>query len=72
MADSRSKDLNGEVFGCKQVNALWCETCIFAETREPFGRLPKLGVCKVFKSKPEEVLFDGARCEFYEQEKRRK
>lgn len=61
-----------EIFGCKQVNPKYCETCMFVETREPFGKLPRLANCKIYKypqSKPEEILFSGAECEYYEKEK---
>lgn len=52
----------------------WCDTCMFCETLNPIGRQPQTSYCRIFErkdgnGKPREVLYEGARCEFYEKEK---
>ena len=72
---SNAQNANNEIFGVKQISAKFCESCIFCEVREPFGKLPRIGNCRMYQpphSKPEAVLFGGEECEFYEKEKKRK
>lgn len=55
---------------------IFCKTCIFqlppttidgkTTSRHDWGK------CRIMDNKPFEVLYEGARCEFYEQEKRKK
>lgn len=46
-----------------------CKTCMFCLQREPFGRLPDNGECMIFENgKPNEILFDGEHCEYYEKQ----
>ena len=51
----------------------WCDTCMFCGIIEPSGRQPQTRYCRIFTpedtlGKPDEVIYDGARCEFYEKE----
>lgn len=72
MNEQKENNLHQPMMGWKEVKATYCETCIFATVREPFGRLPKLANCKIYEGshlKPDEVVFDGAPCEYYEKEK---
>ncbi len=59
-------------FGGKSIKATHCHTCRFAWIHNPPKKLPENGYCKIYESlesKPEEVLFDGAPCEYYEPDK---
>lgn len=51
----------------------WCETCMFCDVIEPIGRQPQTRYCKIYSNdtsgKPDEVIYEGARCEFYEKQK---
>ena len=54
----------------------YCKNCIFARGDPPFADAPEKAYCRIYtreggKGKPPEVYYDGARCEFYEQEKRK-
>lgn len=50
-----------------------CETCSFQLPPISVGgkmtSRGKWGKCKLLNEKPHEVLYDGAKCEFYEKEK---
>ena len=51
----------------------WCDTCMFCEVIDPIGRQPQTRYCKIYgpkdtHGKPDEVIYQGARCEFYEKE----
>lgn len=50
-----------------------CETCAFQLPPAPVGGVltsrHTWGSCLILDNKPHEVLYDGARCEFYEKQK---
>lgn len=72
MEKQKESNLHQPMLGWKTPNPVYCLTCKFATVREPFGRLPKLSNCKIYEDadlKPDEVLFDGEPCEYYEPEK---
>lgn len=53
-----------------------CSSCVFAETIDPIGKQPQTRYCMVYgrkdsRGKPDEVLYNGAKCEFYEKEKQK-
>lgn len=55
----------------------WCDTCMFCDVIEPIGRQPQTRYCKIYGAKdthgkPDEVIYEGAKCEFYEKEKKQK
>lgn len=59
--------------GCK-VTCKWCETCMFCDVVDPIGRQPQTRYCKIYGNndshgKPDEVIYEGAKCEFYEKQK---
>ncbi len=59
------------VFGCNAINPKHCKTCAFSHGEPPFADLPEKAYCMVYArengiSKPNDVYFDGAECEFYE------
>ena len=48
-----------------------CESCIFAAVIDPIGRQPKMRYCKIYETddsegKPDDVLYEGVPCEYYE------
>lgn len=50
-----------------------CLTCMFAETIDPIGRQPQTRYCMIYGAKdshgkPDEVLYGGEPCEYYERE----
>lgn len=58
--------------GCKPINPKWCETCTYAHGEPPFADLPNKAYCMIYTresgiSKPNDVYFDGAKCEAYEE-----
>lgn len=64
-----------EVFGCRRINPKWCKTCRFARGEPPFEDAPEKGHCMIYsrgegESKPDDVYFDGAECEFYERDRK--
>ncbi len=51
----------------------WCDTCMFCEEIDPIGRQPQTRYCQIYTpkdthGKPDEVIYHGARCEFYEKQ----
>ena len=71
------EESKAERWGCRGINPVFCRTCIFAHGEPPFADSPEKAYCRIYErdkgtSKPPEVYYDGERCEFYEQEKRRK
>ena len=74
MSNSRSDDLKNEMFGSIPTTHKWCDTCMFCEIIEPIGRQPQTRYCKIYEpkdsaGKPDEVIYEGAKCEFYEKQK---
>ena len=60
--------------GDEKKVANYCKTCIFSHGDPPFADLPEKAYCRIYgkadsKGKPPEVLYEGARCEFYEKRK---
>lgn len=73
MDEQKESNLHQPMLGWKTPNPTYCQTCMFVTVREPFGRLPKLANCKIYEGndlKPDEVLFDGEPCEYYEPDKK--
>lgn len=63
--------------GGKITTHKWCDTCIFCGVIEPIGRQPQSRYCKIYGAtnspgKPDEVIYEGEICEYYEKEKRKK
>lgn len=60
--------------GYREVNDLCpCKTCAFAEIIKPIGRQPQTRYCRIYEpddshGKPDEVLYEGEECEYYEKE----
>ena len=55
----------------------FCKTCVFSHGKPPFADLPEKAYCAMFpkskgKAKPSDVYFEGAQCDYYEREKRKK
>ncbi|MEY8317744.1 hypothetical protein AALB19_10590 [Oscillospiraceae bacterium 50-58] len=70
----KESNLHQPNFGWVGPNPVFCQTCMFVEVREPFGRLPKVAHCKIYEApemKPEEVYLKGEPCEYYEKDKRK-
>lgn len=70
----KESNLHQPNYGWIAAECKACQTCMFVEVREPFGRLPKVGTCKIYEapeSKPQEVMFGGEPCEYYEKDKRK-
>lgn len=66
-------DSENQVFGCNKINPKYCKTCIFARGNPPFEDLPEKANCMVYSNdsgltKPDDVYYDGAPCEYYEKE----
>lgn len=60
-----------EVWGCRSINPISCQTCMFAHGKPPFEDLPNKAYCMIYskddgEAKPPEVYYDGEECEFYE------
>lgn len=71
----RLKILDNECMplGQPQTTHKWCDTCMFCEEIDPIGRQPQTRYCKIYgrkntHGKPDEVIYYGARCEFYEKQ----
>lgn len=61
-------------FGGRVTTHKWCDACMFCEVINPIGRQPQTRYCKIFEptdsdGKPDEVIYDGEPCEYYEPEK---
>lgn len=68
---------SGDNFGCKPINPVYCKSCIFAHGNPPFEDMPEKSYCRIYtrnggKQKPPDVYYEGAECEYYEQQKRKK
>lgn len=78
MAEQKENNLHQPFFGGGRTTThKWCDTCIFCDVIEPIGRQPQTRYCKIYGAKdthgkPDEVIYDGAKCEFYEKEKQKK
>lgn len=76
MRARRIADREGEIFGCKKINPRACKTCRFARGAPPFEDAPEKAYCMIYsrdegEAKPDEVYYEGADCEYYEQDKKR-
>lgn len=74
MEQQKESNIHQPMLGWITANPVYCRTCIFAEVREPFGRLPDTANCMIYEKpelKPDEVYFYGEPCEFYEKEKQK-
>ena len=60
---------NKEIFGARHPNNnMKCKTCIFSKGAEPFENGWKKASCIVYpdpQTKPPNVYYDGAECEYY-------
>ena len=70
---SNLQNANNEIFGGRPTNAMYCKTCMFAANFESIGRQPQMRYCKIYEpddshGKPDEVLYEGEECEYYEKE----
>lgn len=70
-------DTEGQVFGCRKINPAYCRSCRFANGQPPFEDGPEKAYCMIYsraegEAKPEDVYYDGARCDYYEKDKRPK
>lgn len=59
--------------GGKVITNTYCNTCMFCEIINPIGRQPQTRYCEMFDKdetdgKPDDILFNGAECPFYEKE----
>lgn len=55
----------------------FCKSCIFSHGKPPFADLPEKAYCVIYpkengRAKPPDVYYNGAECEYYEQEKRKR
>jgi len=64
------KDEEAAMTGVVKPNPIYCETCIHSHGDSPLNDGPAKLNCMMYydESKPREVLFDGAECEYYEKE----
>lgn len=78
MNEQRESNLHQPVFGSGRTTThKYCDNCIFCDVIEPIGRQPQTRYCKIYGAKdthgkPDEVIYEGARCEFYEKDKQKK
>lgn len=54
-----------------------CKSCIFSHGKPPFADLPEKAYCVIYskengKVKHPDVYYNGAECEYYEKEKRKR
>lgn len=59
---------------CINPNPVYCMTCALSHGEPPFADMPEKAYCVAYPekkgfTKPSDVLFDGAPCAFYEEEK---
>lgn len=71
--EKKSNLQQSEVFGCRTINPKYCRTCIFAHGEPPFADSPKKAYCVIYNrdlalKKPDNVYFNGAPCEYYQNE----
>ena len=71
MADKRPR-WESEIWTTQQVSEnIVCKTCMFSHGESPWADEPTKGCCEIFEypdSKPNDVYFDGANCEYYEKD----
>lgn len=78
MAEQKENNLHQPISGGGRITThKWCDTCMFCDVIEPIGRQPQTRYCKIYGAndthgKPDEVIYEGAMCEYYEKEKRKK
>ena len=72
------EDSKNEVWGCAKINPKQCRSCHFSHGKPPFEDAPEKVHCMIYsyddgvgESKPPEVYYDGADCEFYEKDTRK-
>ena len=60
---------NKEIFGARHPNNnMKCKTCIFSKGTEPFENGWKKASCIIYpnpQTKPPNVYYNGAECEYY-------
>lgn len=78
MANERQTNLQQpETFGCRKINPAFCRSCRFSKGKPPFEDGPEKAYCMIYsreegEAKPEDVYYDGARCDYYERDKKHK
>ena len=74
MSEEKRPRWENEMMGGKHVtDKIVCKTCMFRFIESGGERVekPDASICEIFEypdSKPSEVYFDGAECEYYEKE----
>lgn len=74
MAEQKENNLHRPFFiGGRTTTHRWCDTCMFCDVIEPIGRQPQTRYCKIYEAKdtygkPDEVIYKGEKCEFYEKQ----
>jgi hypothetical protein len=71
MAEENRPRWESENWKAIQPNPKACETCIFSHGEAPWADNPIKASCEIYEypeSKPHEVYFEGAACEYYEKE----
>jgi hypothetical protein len=69
--DEKRPRWESEMMGGKSRNPNACMLCMFSHGEPPFADTPIKGCCQIYEypeSKPSDVYFDGAPCEYYEAE----
>ena len=70
-------DSENNAYGSRVKTRIQCESCLFCDVIDPVGRVPQSRYCLIYDvksthGKPDEILYDGEKCEFYEKEKKSK
>lgn len=74
MMEEMKNNLHQPFYGDGRVTThTWCDSCLFCAFIEPLGRQPQVRYCKIFSpkdtnGKPDEVIYEGGECEYYEEE----
>lgn len=72
MEKQKESNLHQPIFGGgRPTTHKWCDTCMFCDNIVWF---PQMRYCKIYEpkdshGKPDEVIYEGAQCEFYEKQK---
>lgn len=71
--DTKAKEVKNEIFGCNTINPEYCKSCVFSKGTSPFEDSPMKKYCMIYtretgRSKPDPVYFEGARCDYYNNE----
>lgn len=74
--DSKLKakmDEQAAMTGARRPNPVKCRTCKFSHGKAPWENGPEKANCAIFaygtELKPKDILFEGADCDFYVEEK---